>query len=155
MLRVSIISPERVLYEGETESLVAPGVDGQLGVLTAHAPMMTLLGRGELRLGAGADARRFARTEPFGRVVTNPPYGERLLEAREAAQLMSDFGRATRGLPTGWRVGIISGLEEFEHAFGRKADKRRKLYNGMLKCGFFQYGGPRPARPPQGKGKRR
>lgn len=102
-----------------------------------------------------ADARRFARTEPFGRVVTNPPYGERLLEAREAAQLMSDFGRATRGLPTGWRVGIISGLEEFEHAFGRKADKRRKLYNGMLKCGFFQYGGPRPARPPQGKGKRR
>ena len=60
MLRVSIISPERVLYEGETESLVAPAFDGQVGVLTSHAPMMTLLGKGELRLGAGADARRFS-----------------------------------------------------------------------------------------------
>jgi F-type H+-transporting ATPase subunit epsilon len=69
VLRVSIISPERVLYEGETESLVAPAFDGQVGILTSHAPMMTLLGRGELRLGAGASARRFNVDGGFLQVV--------------------------------------------------------------------------------------
>ena len=69
MLRVSIISPERVLYEGETDSVVAPAFDGQVGILTSHAPMMTLLGRGELRLGDGAGARRFDVGGGFLQVV--------------------------------------------------------------------------------------
>ena len=60
MLKVSVISPERVLYEGEAASVVAPAFDGEVGILTRHAPMLTLLGRGTLRLsGAGGDARRF------------------------------------------------------------------------------------------------
>ena len=69
MLRVSIISPERVLYEGETESLVAPAFDGEVGILTSHAPMMTLLGRGELRLGAEGAGRRFQVEGGFLQVV--------------------------------------------------------------------------------------
>jgi F-type H+-transporting ATPase subunit epsilon len=69
VLRVSVISPERVLFEGETESLIAPAFDGEVGVLTSHAPMMTLLGRGELRLGAGAGARRFSIDGGFMQVV--------------------------------------------------------------------------------------
>ena len=69
MLRVSIISPERVLYEGEAESVVAPAFDGQVGILTSHAPMMTLLGRGELRLGTGSAARRFTVEGGFMQVV--------------------------------------------------------------------------------------
>ena len=51
MLTVSVISPEAVLFEGTTESVVAPAFDGQVGILTGHAPMVTLLGKGELRLG--------------------------------------------------------------------------------------------------------
>jgi F-type H+-transporting ATPase subunit epsilon len=51
MLKVSLISPESVLFEGDTDSVVAPAFDGEVGILTGHAPMMTLLGRGELRLG--------------------------------------------------------------------------------------------------------
>jgi len=55
MLKVSVISPEAVLYEGSTDSVVAPAFDGEVGILTGHAPMMTLLGKGVLRLGsAGA-----------------------------------------------------------------------------------------------------
>jgi len=50
MLTVSLISPEATLYEGRVESLVAPAFDGEVGILTGHAPMMTLLGRGTLRL---------------------------------------------------------------------------------------------------------
>jgi F-type H+-transporting ATPase subunit epsilon len=53
VLSVSVISPEAVLFEGTTDSVVAPAFDGELGILTGHAPMMTLLGRGELRLGTG------------------------------------------------------------------------------------------------------
>ena len=52
MLTVSVISPEAVLFEGTTESVVAPAFDGQVGILTGHAPKVTLLGKGELRLGA-------------------------------------------------------------------------------------------------------
>ena len=91
-----------------------------------------------------SDARRFARSEPYGRVVTNPPYGERLLEKQEAQVLYRDFGTAVRGLPTGWKVNVISSHTEFERSFGRPAEKKRKLYNGMLKCDLFQYGVKRP-----------
>ena len=59
MLRVSLISPERTLFEGEVDTVVAPAFDGEVGVLTGHAPMMTLLGRGALRVGSGAAERRF------------------------------------------------------------------------------------------------
>lgn len=69
MLRVSIISPERVLFEGEADSLVAPAFDGQIGVLTSHAPMMTLLGTGELRLSGGGGARRFSVEGGFMQVI--------------------------------------------------------------------------------------
>ena len=64
-----MISPERVLFEGDVDSLVAPALDGEVGVLTHHAPMMTLLGRGTLRLGTGATARRFAVAGGFMQVV--------------------------------------------------------------------------------------
>jgi F-type H+-transporting ATPase subunit epsilon len=53
VLTVSVISPEAVLFEGTTDSVVAPAFDGEVGILTGHAPMMTLLGRGDLRLGTG------------------------------------------------------------------------------------------------------
>lgn len=69
MLRVSVISPERVVFEGETDALVAPAFDGEVGILTGHAPMMTLLGRGTLRIGGGAGGRRFDVAGGFLQVV--------------------------------------------------------------------------------------
>ena len=54
MLKVSVISPEAVLFEGETDSVVAPAYDGEIGILTGHAPLMVLLGDGRLRLGGGS-----------------------------------------------------------------------------------------------------
>lgn len=57
MLKVSVISPESVLFEGETDSVVAPAYDGEVGILTGHAPLMALLGDGELRLGTGGGPR--------------------------------------------------------------------------------------------------
>ena len=69
MLKVSVISPEAVLYEGSTDAVVAPAFDGQVGILTGHAPMMTLLGKGILRLGG--DAQRFNIDGGFLQVVDN------------------------------------------------------------------------------------
>ena len=89
---------------------------------------------------AVADAAAFHRREPHGRIVTNPPYGERILEKKEAEGLYRTFGQAVRGLPEGWEVSVLSSHTEFERTFGRPADKRRKLYNGMLKCDLFTYG---------------
>ena len=71
MLHVSVISPESALYEGDATSVVAPAFDGEVGILTGHAPMMTLLGKGELRIeGAGA-AREFNVEGGFLQVVDN------------------------------------------------------------------------------------
>ena len=87
-----------------------------------------------------ADAAGFRREEPRGRVVTNPPYGERLMEKKEAEGLYRAFGKAAARLPKGWEVDVLSSHTEFERTFGRTADKKRKLYNGMIKCDLFLYG---------------
>ena len=70
MLKVSVISPEAVLFEGETDSVVAPAYDGELGILTGHAPLMALLGEGQLRLGGGS-GRRFNVSGGFMQVFKN------------------------------------------------------------------------------------
>ena len=87
-----------------------------------------------------ADAVKFHQDAPVGRVVTNPPYGERILEKKEAEELYKAFGKAASALPQGWQVSVLSSHTEFERTFGKTADKKRKLYNGMLKCDLFQYG---------------
>jgi F-type H+-transporting ATPase subunit epsilon len=71
MLTVSVISPEAVLYEGTTDSVVAPAFDGEVGILTGHAPMMTLLGKGVLRLGGSGGGQRFNVDGGFLQVADN------------------------------------------------------------------------------------
>ena len=70
MLKVSVISPESVLFEGEVDSVVAPAYDGEVGILTGHAPLMALLGDGELRLG-GNTGRRFTVSGGFMQVLND------------------------------------------------------------------------------------
>ena len=71
MLRVSIISPAGKGYEGEAEAIVAPAYDGKLGILYGHAPMMVLLGEGELRIRGGRGTHRFHVARGFLQVVDN------------------------------------------------------------------------------------
>lgn len=72
MLTVSVISPEALLFEGTTDEVQAPAFDGMLGILTGHAPMMTLLGKGVLRIGSGGtDVRQFNVEGGFLQVVDN------------------------------------------------------------------------------------
>lgn len=86
-----------------------------------------------------ADATQFTSAADAGRIVTNPPYGQRLMEKGEAEGLYAAFGKAFRRLPKGWELYLLSSHTEFERTFGKPADKKRKLYNGPLLCNLFQY----------------
>jgi len=71
VLKVSVISPEAALFEGEATAVVAPAFDGEVGILTGHAPMMTLLGKGQLRVDAGGGQRKFDVDGGFLQVIEN------------------------------------------------------------------------------------
>ena len=87
---------------------------------------------------AVADIKDFKATDGRSLTITNPPYGERLLDVKAAEELYKTMGQVfTRG--DGKKYGIISPHDEFEKFFGSNADKRRKFYNGMIKCQFFMY----------------
>ena len=82
----------------------------------------------------------------YGFVITNPPYGERLEDKKDLPQLYREFGESFKKLDS-WSAYMITSYEDAERYFGRKADKNRKIYNGMLKTYFYQFQGPKPPRP--------
>lgn len=81
----------------------------------------------------------------YGFVITNPPYGERLEEKEALPKLYREFGERFKKLDS-WSAYMITSYEDTEQYFGRKADKNRKLYNGMIKTYFYQFMGPKPPR---------
>lgn len=84
------------------------------------------------------DVADFRAEGDYGCVICNPPYGERLLDLRAAEELYRTMGKAF--VPQhGWSYAIISPDETFEKCFGRKASRRRKLYNGMIRCQYYMY----------------
>ena len=85
-----------------------------------------------------ADARKIAAEGRRGTIVTNPPYGERLGTVKEAEALYREIGEHFRSLSP-WQVYVITSHPSFERFYGKKADKVRKLYNGMLPCYLYQY----------------
>ena len=85
-----------------------------------------------------ADACAFSRKTERGVIVTNPPYGERLLDRQQAEELYSRFGRAL-GSVSNWFLYLLTSDADFERCFGKPADRKRKLYNGMIKCDLFMY----------------
>lgn len=84
------------------------------------------------------DIKDFVRKSEKGTVICNPPYGERMLDIKNAEDIYRTMGKIFTP-EHGWAYYIITPDEEFETVFGRKADKRRKLYNGMIKCQLYMY----------------
>lgn len=85
-----------------------------------------------------ADATKMSLPTDTGILVTNPPYGQRMLEQQSAQRLYAALGRHLK-YANGWKKYIITSEPEFEHYFGRRADKKRKLYNGMIQCNYYMY----------------
>ena len=90
-----------------------------------------------------ADARSFFCPQKYGVLLCNPPYGERLSDEQEVQKLMTDFGKAFRALPD-WNAYVLTSLPDFERYFGKRADKKKKLFNANLPCGFYSYFGKPP-----------
>jgi putative N6-adenine-specific DNA methylase len=86
------------------------------------------------------DATKMSLPSDSGIIVCNPPYGQRLMEQDSARRLYAALGRHLK-YANNWQKFIITSEPEFEHYFGRRADKKRKLYNGMIKCDYFMYTG--------------
>jgi Predicted N6-adenine-specific DNA methylase len=82
----------------------------------------------------------------YGFIISNPPYGERIEEKENIPVLYREMGQAFERLDS-WSQYIITSYEEAEKYIGKKADKNRKIYNGMLKTYFYQFMGPRPPKP--------
>ncbi len=83
--------------------------------------------------------------DKFGVIICNPPYGERLGDKKEIRELYNEMGKEFKKLRT-WSKYIITSDEEFEKLYGKKASKKRKLYNGRIKVDYYQYYGPKPKR---------
>lgn len=91
------------------------------------------------------DVRNLSHPKKYGFIITNPPYGERLEDKKDLPELYRAFGESFRRLET-WSAYMITSYEDAERYFGRRADKNRKIYNGMLKTYFYQFQGPKPPR---------
>ena len=95
-------------------------------------------GLGDLIEFRDGDATKMSLPTDEGIFIANPPYGQRMMEQKSAQRLYADLGRHLR-FADGWKKYIITSEPEFEHYFGKRADKKRKLYNGMIKCDYYMY----------------
>ena len=89
--------------------------------------------------------KELSHPKKYGFIITNPPYGERLEDKAKLPALYREFGESFKRLDS-WSAYMITSYEDAERYFGRKADKNRKIYNGMLKTYFYQFLGPKPPR---------
>ncbi|MBR4671273.1 MAG: class I SAM-dependent RNA methyltransferase [Butyrivibrio sp.] len=91
------------------------------------------------------DVADLSHRKKYGFIITNPPYGERIGDSGELTGLYKTIGERYKALDS-WSMYLITGFEQAEKYIGRKADKNRKIYNGMLKTYFYQFMGPKPPR---------
>ncbi|MBQ9123866.1 MAG: class I SAM-dependent RNA methyltransferase [Lachnospiraceae bacterium] len=86
---------------------------------------------------------KLSHAKKYGFIITNPPYGERLEEKANLPALYKTIGERFKALDS-WSMGLITAYEQAEQNIGRKADKNRKIYNGMMKTYYYQFMGPKP-----------
>jgi putative N6-adenine-specific DNA methylase len=91
---------------------------------------------------------KLSHPKKYGFIITNPPYGERLEEKKNLPELYRTLGDRYQALDS-WSMYVITAWEEAERYIGRRADKNRKIYNGMMKTYFYQFMGPKPPRRPR------
>ena len=89
------------------------------------------------------DFSEFSTKKQYGCMITNPPYGERMGDRHALEEIYRNFRRVMRENPT-WSFYVLTADEAFENRIERKADKKRKLFNGRIRVDYYQFYGPRP-----------
>lgn len=102
-------------------------------------------GLGDLIQFRTGDSTKFQTDKEYGVILGNPPYGERLSDRPGVEQLYAELGWALKPLDT-WSIYMLTSHEGFEEVYGRPATKKRKLFNGFIRCDYYQYWGKRPPR---------
>lgn len=102
-------------------------------------------GLGDLIQFRTGDSTKFQTNKEYGVIIGNPPYGERLSDRPGVEQLYAELGWALKPLDT-WSIYMLTSHEGFEEVYGRPATKKRKLFNGFIRCDYYQYWGKRPPR---------
>ena len=134
----------RDMIRHDTE-LSIQGYDIDNDIISAARQNAKLAGVEEKIHFQAKNVKELSSNKKFGFIITNPPYGERMEEKKEMPALYSLIGQTFSKLDS-WSYFIITGYEEAEKYIGRKADKNRKIYNGMLKSYLYEYMGPKPPR---------
>lgn len=139
--------PQKIFTEARDEALSSIRHDSTFEAYASDIdPEMVKVARENVRrAGMSGCIRVFERDaltiDTMGRrgtIVTNPPYGERLLDLKTARELYCQMGRSFANLGK-WQIYILTSDEEFQRFYGKRADKVKRLYNGMIKCGLYQF----------------
>ncbi len=149
--------PRKLWYDtvNEANDLMEDGIEVDIQGYDAEEEVIRIARRNAREAGVERlihfqkrDVRELNHPKKYGFIITNPPYGERLEDKKDLPELYRAFGESFRRLDS-WSAYMITSYEDAERYFGRKADKNRKIYNGMLKTYFYQFQGPKPPRKPK------
>ncbi|KAI4451977.1 Ribosomal RNA large subunit methyltransferase L [Eubacterium plexicaudatum ASF492] len=144
--------PKKTWYETteEAQDLADPHVEADIQGYDIDGDVIRVARENAKRAGVDhlihfqkRSIRELRHPKKYGFVIMNPPYGERMEDKRDLPKLYEQIGEAYRNLDA-WSLYIITGYEDTERYVGRNADKKRKIYNGMLKTNFYQFMGPKP-----------
>ncbi len=119
------------------------GYDIDENAVKAARANASMAGVGHLIHFQRRELKNLSHSRPYGFLICNPPYGERLEEKAALPALYSELGKRFEALDK-WSMYLITSYEDAQKYIGRKADKNRKIYNGMMKTYFYQYPGPKP-----------
>lgn len=148
------IMDSKVWKEARRDALKAIDYDSRLDIIACDTDVRAIdiaienasnLGLEDDIAFVTKDFRDITLNNEYGVVITNPPYGERIGEGEDVTRLYEDLGQKINYLDT-WSSYVITSDKQFEKKYGRKADRKRKLYNGRIETDYYQYYGPRPPR---------
>ena len=146
------IIPKKVWYDtiDEANDLIQDDVEVDIQGYDLDSSVIKIARRNAREAGVDhlihfqeRDVKDLSHPKKYGFIITNPPYGERLEDKKDLPALYKTFGESFKNLDS-WSAYMITSYEDAERYFGRKADRNRKIYNGMLKTYFYQFLGPKP-----------
>lgn len=146
------IIPKQLWYDAvsEAEDMVEKDIDVDIQGYDMDGEVVKAARENAKRAGVDhlihfqqREVAKMSHPKKYGFIITNPPYGERLEEKADLPQLYGQIGEVYKNLDA-WSMYMITSYEDAERYVGRKADKNRKIYNGMIKTYFYQFMGPKP-----------
>ncbi|MDM8210445.1 THUMP domain-containing class I SAM-dependent RNA methyltransferase [Mediterraneibacter glycyrrhizinilyticus] len=146
--------PKKSWYEAvnEAQDMIDDNIEADIQGYDADGEVLRAARRNAEEAGVShlihfqqREVKDLSHPKKYGFIITNPPYGERLEEKETLPRIYKEFGDAFRKLDS-WSAYMITSYDDAERYFGKKSDKNRKIYNGMIRTYFYQFSGPKPPR---------